>query len=796
MAYIEINGKKIEAEPGSMIIEAADHTGIWIPRFCYHEKLSIAANCRMCLVEVEKAPKPLPACATPITDGMKIWTRSPKALMAQKAVMEFLLINHPLDCPICDQGGECELQDIAVGYGKDVSRFTEGKRSIQDQNLGSLIATDMTRCIQCTRCVRFGTEIAGMRELGALGRGEHTEIGTFIEQSVTSEVSGNVIDLCPVGALTSKPFRFTARGWELTQRPSISPHDCVGSNIYMHSRRNEVLRVVPRKNEAINEIWISDRDRFSYEALSNNRLTAPKIKQNGEWKTISWADALEYTTHALRNIIQDEGPQAVGALASPNSTNEEFYLLQKLMRRSGSNNVDHRIRQQDFHDQDKMPAFPNAGIPLADIEHQSTILLIGSHLRAEQPILGLKLRKMAISSGKVFIVNPVDFEMNFDIAGKIIVEGGDLESALAEIAKVLFAGNEQKIPAMPGHVKQWLMDIQPSETAIQIAKHLEQQENSLILMGALGLHHPNASRLIALANLISRLSGAKLGTLTDGSNSAGGWLTGCIPHRELGGRSLPDPGLHANDMSKQRLKGYILMNIEPDLDCVNGAEMMAALRKASFMVALTPFESESLLEVAHVLLPMCPFSENTGTLVNAGGYWQSFQAVVDPLDEARPAWKILRVLGNLFELEGFDYATAEDVSAEIKQSFSSNAIKNKRLGQWDWWCPNTIGREKLSNQTVRIAPIPINAIDNIVRRATALQKSSTNAIEISLNAAFAEKLNVFAGGSAKVTINGQSIQLPVKIDSRMPNYSVMIPAGIMDTVSLGAPYAAVDICCA
>jgi NADH-quinone oxidoreductase subunit G len=791
MAYIEINGKKIEAEPGSMIIEAADHTGIWIPRFCYHEKLSIAANCRMCLVEVEKAPKPLPACATPITDGMKIWTRSPKALMAQKAVMEFLLINHPLDCPICDQGGECELQDIALGYGKDASRFTEGKRSIQDMNIGPLIATDMTRCILCTRCVRFGTEIAGIRELGATGRGEHTEIGTFIEQSLKSEVSGNVIDLCPVGALTSKPFRFSARGWELTQRPSIAPHDCVGSNIYVHSRRNEVMRVVPRKNEAINEVWISDRDRFSYEALYNNRLTTPKIKQEGQWKTVSWADALEYATGSLQEIIKNDGPKAVGALASPNATNEEFYLLQKLMRGLGSSNIDHRLRQQDFRDQDKMPLFPNAGLALAEIEHQSTLLLIGSHIRAEQPILGLKLRKMVMSSGKVFIVNPIDFSMNFDVAGKIIVEGGDLGSALADIAKALFIGNEQKVP---DNARQWLAETHPSEQAIEIAKQL-QAENSLILMGALGLHHPDASRLIALANLISRLTGAKFGTLADGANSAGGWLTGCVPHRDGATLSSSSPGLNAGDMSEQGLKGYILMNIDPDVDCADGAKMMTTLSKASFTVALAPFESDALLDVADVLLPMCPFSENSGTLVNAFGQWQTFQAVVDPLGEARPAWKILRVLGNLFELEGFEQVSAENVLHDIRQSLSSLSLE-QALGKWDWWCPDDIRHftQRLNNAIIRIAPVPTNAADNIVRRASALQQSSSSRLaEICLNATLAQTLNLSADGNAVVTVNEHSVTLPVVINPMLPNHSVMIMAGIKDTISLGAPYAAVDI---
>lgn len=788
MAEIEINGKKMEAQPGSMIIEAADNAGIWIPRFCYHKKLSIAANCRMCLVDVEKSSKALPACATPITDGMKVWTRSAKALSAQKAVMEFLLVNHPLDCPICDQGGECELQDIALGYGSDASRFTEGKRAVQDKNIGPLIATDMTRCIHCTRCVRFGTEVAGVRELGATGRGEHMEIGTFIEQSVESELSGNVIDLCPVGALTSKPYRFTARGWELSQFPSIAAHDCVGSNIFVHVRGNEVMRVVPRENEAVNEVWISDRDRFSYEGLYQDRLQSPLIKQQEQWQEVEWSEALAWTSQQLKTLKEEQGAKTLGALASPNSTTEEFYLLQKLMRSLGSQNIDHRLRQLDFREQDKFPIFPSLGVPLAEIEQQSTILLVGSDIRAEQPLLALKFRKMSLSSGKMLVVNPVDFPLNFETAERMIVEGGDLCQGLSEIARALL--NASSLPeGLPVDYDRWLAQVEPSPMAVSMAKLLCQQENPLVLMGSLGLNSPQASRLIALGKFISRCVGGKFGLLTEGANAAGGWLAGCLPHRLPAGQALADPGLTAIEMSRQPLSGMLLLNLEPELDAAAGQDLLNNLRKIPFVVALTPFHSEILKEVAHVILPVVPFTENAGTYINAEGRWQSFSETVKPLGEARPAWKVLRVLAESLDLEGFAYDSIQEVLAELKPLGPLDSEK-AYLGET---CPLDLGL-LARNQLVRIAPVPRYTNDSLVRRAKALQAAQGVLGEsLAINPFLARQLGFQSGQRVRVVVQAQSFDCKAHIDETLPARTVMMPLGLQASLPFGTAYQALEI---
>lgn len=731
MPFIEIDGKKIEAEAGSMIIEVADSMHVQIPRFCYHKKLSIAANCRMCLVEVERSPKPLPACATPVTEGMKIWTRSPVALRAQKSVMEFLLINHPLDCPICDQGGECELQDLSVGYGNDTSRYTEGKRVVKDKNLGPLISTDMTRCIHCTRCVRFGTEIAGVRELGATGRGECTEIGTYLEESLVSEVSGNIIDLCPVGALTSKPYRFTARAWELKQTASISPHDCIGSNLFIHTRQNRVMRVVPKENELINEVWLSDRDRYSYEGLYHEeRLTAPKLKQAGQWTTVSWETALSYAAERLQEIKTSEGAENIGALASPNATIEEAYLLQKLMRSLGSQNIDHRLRQQDFDDQAIAPLFPNMGVNLSEIDQQTVVLLIGSFVRQEQPILSLKLRKMRLNGGKILVVNPIDFNFNFEVTNKSILSDNDLVLGLRRLLKAileLMKANDLPCPDNVENAGAWLKAVEPLPVDLDMAKYLidhmtENKSDSvkkLILMGALAINHPAYSMLQSLSNLIAQLTGAKVGLLSDGANAAGAWLAGCVPHRLLGGEKITqtEVGLNANQMWHKNLKAYLLLNIEPDLDCVDGPKAMKALKAADFAVAITPFESQALLEAADLLLPMAPFSETAGTFVNCEGKWQSFKAAVLPMGDSRPAWKILRVLGNLLDLEDFKYESTEEIAALVKSKapdFKKVFISLKPFIE--------LPQEK-QNTAMPVSPLGLYAIDGLVRRAKSLQET-------------------------------------------------------------------------
>lgn len=790
MASIEIDGKKIDAEPGMMIIEAADAHDIWIPRFCYHKKLSIAANCRMCLVDVEKTGKPLPACATPITDGMKIWTKSKKAIQAQKGVMEFLLINHPLDCPICDQGGECELQDISMGYGSDVSRFNEKKRVVIDQDLGPLVASDMTRCIQCTRCVRFGTEISGVRELGAVGRGEHMEIGTFIERNIDSEVSGNVIELCPVGALTSKPYRFEARGWELQQKPSIAAHDCIGSNIYLHIRRNKVMRVVPQENENVNEIWISDRDRFSYQALNTERLATPKIKHHGKFEAVSWEEALEYAVQKLKKVVAEQGPEAIGGLLSPNSTTEEAYLFQKWMRGLGSSNVDHRLRQVDFRGQEEAPMFPNLGLPLAELENQSLVLLVGSLIRQEQPSLSLKLRKMTLASGKVMVINPIDCDFNFDVYEKIIVPGGDLLRCLASVAKALLGITKNPIPQ---GALSWLAAVpEARDSEMNMAKALLSHEKPAILLGALALHHPEASHLMAVANLIKEMTKATVGCLTEGANAAGASIAGIKPHRLPAGKVSKIQGLNAQDMWSQKLKGYVLFGIEPHLDCADPRMATNALAQADCVIAFTPFQSPELEAVADVLLPSTPFTETAGTFINACGMWQTFQGWVKPYEESRPGWKILRVLANLCDIQDMDYASTEEVLVALKQEMTGDLVQESK----EWVCPGDalqLGSLPPASQVIRLAPVPIYSADNLVRRAYALQKTTlAQSLIARLNKRTAAQLNLEGAQLIEVvSAQHQTIVIPVVIDEAVPDHSVVVPAGLKETAKLGAGYTAV-----
>lgn len=809
MAKIEINGKEVDAPEGSTIIEAAEKIGIWIPRFCYHKKLSIAANCRMCLVDVEKSPKPLPACATPITEGMKIETRSEKALLSQKAVMEFLLINHPLDCPICDQGGECELQDIAIGYGSDFSRYTQSKRVVKDKPIGPLVATDMTRCIQCTRCVRFGAEVAGCRELGATGRGEHMEIGTFIEKNVTSEISGNIIDLCPVGALTSKPFRFQARSWELQQAASIAPHDCMGSNIFVHSRRQEVMRVVPRENESINEVWLSDRDRFSYEGLYEERLSEPKIKKAGAWISVSWTEALEFLVQGLKESVKKLGAEFLGSLASPNLTLEEFYLLQKLLRGLGTNNIDHRLRERDFRDQHQLNLMPGLGFQLTELEQQSVIVLVGSDLRNEQPIFNVKLRKFVLNGNgkKVCAVNPADFDYNFDLTEKVIVQGGELWQSLAAILKALLQKNSQEIQSksntiIPKSLQNLMASMRVDQEALNIASHLLEAEKSSIILGAYSLSHPEASKIRSIAMLFNQLLGINVGILTEGANSAGAWMAGCVPHRGPNGSRLDKPGLTIEEFWEKPLQAMLLVNIDPDLDCANSNKVIETLSKMNFVAAISPYESQSLKEVADVLLPMTPFTENSGTFINAMGQWQSFPEVVPPHQDSRPLWKILRVLGNLFELEGFQYNSAVEVRSELSELLikNSNQHSNQQMnplfeGLADLFLQNE--KSQYKNKILRIASLPLYASDNIVRRAASLQKTEQAKIKARMNNRLAKEYHLTDGQYAKFKtpysfnqeeVNKHSVILPIEIDDSIPDKIVIIPTASQETKWLGPSY--------
>jgi NADH-quinone oxidoreductase subunit G len=785
MVNIEINGKAIQARKGAMVIEAADTAGVTIPRFCYHSKLSIAASCRMCLVEVEKAPKPLPACATPVTDGMKIFTRSPKAIAAQRSVMEFLLINHPLDCPICDQGGECDLQELAVGYGGDVSRYAEGKRVVSDPDLGSLIATDMTRCIHCTRCVRFGSEVAGIMELGAPGRGEHMHISTYMEASVDSEMSGNVIDLCPVGALTSKPYRFTARSWEMIRHDSVSPHDCVGSNISVDVRDGKVMRVVARENENVNESWIADRDRFSYAGNNHaDRLTQPMIKEHGEWKEVDWDAALTRAAEGLKKIAERDGADKLGALASYSTTTEEHYLLQRVMRGIGSNNIDHRLHQVDFRDQEHLPAYPALGQAIADLENLDAALLVGSNIRKDQPLLAHRLRKAIANNGaRVMAINPVDFDFAFPLSAKSIAI--DLTCELMGVLKALLELTGESVPE---ELKQYMDAAEITDSRKAIAATLKSAPQASVMLGKLAIAHPARAELCALAGHIARLSGARLGILTEGGNSAGAWLAGCIPHREAGAKSITTAGLDWRSMMQSDLKGYLLLGVEPELDCIESSLAMEAMSKAEFVVALSPFRGVGLMTNADVLLPVSTFLETAGSLVNTEGHWQYFDACVGAPGEARPAWKVLRVLGNLLDLNGFEYNSVTDIRSEMEALFSD--IPMDAVNPWKI---ETLTR--LQPGLVRISDVPIYNVDSLVRRSAPLQATSDAKASRRLhaNAHTLQNAGLADGEKATLLQDGGVVVVTVVSDERLPDNAVYLPAGTKEMQGLGGSFGPVQM---
>ncbi|RKZ43212.1 MAG: NADH-quinone oxidoreductase subunit G [Gammaproteobacteria bacterium] len=788
MVTIEIDGKSYQASAGQKLIDITDANGIDIPRFCYHKKLSVAANCRMCLVEVEKAPKLMPACATSVMDGMKVFTRSTKALVAQKAVMEFLLINHPLDCPICDQGGECELQDIAVGYGQDVSRYKESKRVVVSKNLGPLVATDMTRCIHCTRCVRFSQEISGIQEMGAPGRGEHTQIGTYIEKNVTSELSGNMIDLCPVGALTSKPFRFSARTWEMQQRDTIAPHDAIGSNLHLHIRRNQVMRTAPKENEALNEVWISDRDRFSYECLTaEDRLTAPMIKKDGTWQRTDWETALAFAADGLKTVKNVQGNESIGALASPTATVEELYLLQKLMRGIGSQNIDHRLRQVDFSDQNEAPLFPYLGQTIADLEQCEAALIIGSHLRKEQPLLNHRLRKATLRGAKVMMLNPVDYEFNLPISDKIIALPSTWVDTVAGIAKALL---ETKATLVPGTLVTLLNEVAVNDRQRAIAQSLLSGKKCTVLLGHLATAHPQFSVIRALAAVIAKISQANLGYLGEANNSSGACLAGMLPHRGVAGEVIDAPGLDAQAMLTQTLKGYILLGLEPELDSCYGGAALATLKSADFVVSLNAYQTPVMENYADVILPIALFAETSGTYINNEGRWQSFKGAINPPGEARPAWKILRVLGNLFDVDGFDYQASNEVRDELHQQVGNKMATNSAA----WQIPNTLTFDTAQGLQ-RITEIPMYSVDTNVRRASALQRTMDAKIAngVHINAKLASQLNVDKASQIQVKQDNSNLTLPLVIDDRVPDEGVLIYGGQLANADLGRWHGQVEL---
>jgi NADH-quinone oxidoreductase subunit G len=788
---IEIDGRTCEAETGEMIIAAADREGIVIPRFCYHKKLSIAANCRMCLVEVEQngrpAPKPLPACATPISPGMKVQTRSPKAIEAQRGTMEFLLINHPLDCPICDQGGECELQDVAMGYGGDVSRYAERKRVVNDEDLGPLIATDMTRCIHCTRCVRFGEEIAGYRELGATGRGEDMRIGTFVGHTVEHELSGNVIDLCPVGALTAKPSRFQARAWEMTAADGIAPHDLVGSNIQIHVRRGRVIRVHPRDNEAVNETWISDRDRFSYAGLySDDRLREPLVKRDGAWHAMPWADALQLAAAGIK-VRAEADPKSVGMLMSPSATLEEMYLAQRLMRGLGVVNIDHRLRRRDTGAEKADPPLPWLGVPIAELERQAAVLLIGTDLRQEQPLLAHRIRKAALGGAHVAFVNPYHLELTFD-SRQLIADPRGMLDALAAVAKALGASADGPIGELIAAA-----EADSSHTAIAAALGTAGRESSgaVVLLGALAEAHPDYGLLKALASAVCDASGARLGFLMTGANGVGAHLAGVLPHRAPGGKTQRKHGLSADGMLADPRRAYLLWGIEPDMDLGNPAQALRAMADAELVVAATSFRSPTLEQVADILLPIAAFGETAGTYVNGEGLWQSFGGAVAPPGEARPGWKVLRVLGNQLALEGFDQTSAADALASLRAECGDLNLSNAPAGDMAGGAKGAkkAGAPKRTGapgELWRIGNLPIYAVDALVRRAPALQHTPlAEGLSVRLHPDDAAARGLSDGDKVVVAQDEARATTRVVIDAAIARGCARIPAGVPGSEVLG-----------
>lgn len=781
MASIEIDGKTFEAQNGKMIIEVADEAGIYIPRFCYHKKLSVAANCRMCLVEVENGRKPVPACATPITEGMKVFTKSEEALHSQKVVMEFLLINHPLDCPICDQGGECELQDVSMGFGQDQSEYTEPKRSVEDDDLGTLISTEMTRCIHCTRCVRFGEEVAGVRELGATGRGEVMQIGTYVKHSMTSEVSGNIIDLCPVGALTSKPYRFTARAWEMTQHEGVAPHDCLGSSIYWHTRNSKLMRVVPRENESINETWLSDRDRFSYLGLKSPfRAGKPQIKRQGQWETVDWATALQFAAEGIARVLKQHGAEQMAAFASSSSTLEELYLCQKLLRELGVHNIDHRLHQVDFRDQAHQEITPKSSIPYAALDQQNTIVVVGCNLDREVPLAGVRARKAFRNGATLYAINPVDFEYRFEVANKSIISPLEMPMQLAKLALALAPA----VNKLPEEVQKLLIGLEVDDFSKEVALALK-KEKACFITGALCENHPEASLIRTLISVIQHLSGAALLRLTQGANAAGAWMAGMVPHRGAAGKTMPEPGLDVHAALNAKLKSYLLMGVDPAFDFDNPYGARQSLLAAEFVVMLSAFDHESMRDYANVILPIAPAAETSGTYINVDNTWQTVKGALTPHDEARPAWKVLRVLGNLLRCANFEYTSSEEILAEIK----SIAELSMDIPYRPYY-PESLPTIKQS--LVRVGEWPLYRVDAIVRNAEALQHcAAAEKACIRMNPHTADRFKL--AGSATVSQGDIEITLPLQRDERIAPDVIWVANAMPETVDLGHSFAAITI---
>ncbi len=769
MVEIELDGKSVEVPQGSTVMHAAAKLGTYVPHFCYHKKLSIAANCRMCLVEVEKAPKPLPACATPVTQGMKVFTHSAKAVEAQRSVMEFLLINHPLDCPICDQGGECQLQDLAVGYGKSSSRYEEEKRVVFHKNVGPLISMqEMTRCIHCTRCVRFGQEVAGVMELGMINRGEHSEITTFLGQTIDSELSGNMIDLCPVGALTSKPFRYAARTWELGRKRSVSPHDSLGANTTVQTKANKVMRVVALENEAINECWISDRDRFAYEGLNSaDRVTSPMVKQGGQWLETDWESAMDYVARSLKTIAAENGPEAIGALAHPISSTEELHLLQKVIRGLGSSQLETRLRQIDVTD---APSAPWLGMPIAKLSELDRALLIGSFLRKEQPLIAARLRIASKRGLQVLRIDAGGDDWLIPTAANISAAPSAWLNALSEVVLAVAKAKSVSVPA-------GTFNLPVSSSAQAIADSLLSGSTGAVLLGSAAIAHPHSSDLTVLAQFIAEQTGATFGFLPVGGNAVGASL---VKANGAGVESV---------LSGDR-RAVILMNVEPDADLPNPVQARAALAKANTVIALSAYQSADILAVADVILPISTYSETVATFVNAEGRAQTIQPSVKPLGDSRPAWKVLRVLGGLLGLDGFLFNQPEEVLGEALPENYCTLLSNKAgvTGLANGSVAPLLGLERLSD-------VAIYGGDQIVRRSPALQltRDARRGNQVGLGQALFNDLGLKEGDVVHVTQDAQSVEMTATLEINLAPGAVRISAGTLASSKLGPMFGPVTV---
>ncbi len=771
MIELELDGKQVSVAEGSMVMHAADAAGTTIPHFCYHKKLSIAANCRMCLVDIEKAPKPMPACATPATQGMVVRTKSDKAIKAQKSVMEFLLINHPLDCPICDQGGECQLQDLAVGYGGSSSRYQEEKRVVFHKNVGPLVSmAEMSRCIHCTRCVRFGQEVAGVMELGMIHRGEHSEITTMTGGSIDSELSGNMIDICPVGALTSKPFRYSARTWELSRRKSISPHDSTGTNLVVQVKGQQVMRVVPLENEPVNECWIADRDRFSYEALNSpQRLLSPMIKQGGQWQAVDWNTALAYVADGLKRITAEHGVAGVGALASAHRTVEELHLLAKLARGLGSESVDYRCRHADFSNLAPAGQAQWLGLPIAELSTLQRALVVGSFLRKDHPLFAQRLRQSVRRGGQVMSLNAVHDDWAMPLAASLTAAPGAWAQQLADVAACIAKAQGVAAPAAA----------EPGPHAQAVADALLSGERKAVLLGNAAAQHPQAATLLALAQWIAAATGASVGYLTADANTVGAQLVGAMPGAG---------GMNAGQMLSQPMKALLLLDVEPVLDAADAAAAQAALAGSGLVVAMTSFK-DARVDNADVLLPIAPFTETAGSFVNAEGRLQSFQGVVKAAGDSRPAWKVLRVLANLLGLPGFNHESADEVLAEALGDLSTlpSRLNNHSDAAIDLLLPAPTGLQRVSD-------LPIYATDPLVRHAPSLQLTADAKAPVAgLSSALWQRLGLQAGDRVLISQGQASLVMPARHDRTLADDAVRVPAGHVDTIALGAMFGAIQV---